>query len=296
MATVVMEYPRPTTDAAVGGTYGTNADGSLVPRPWSGWVDVPGNVVSFFEDSTGALLGTTVASSIPVASGPMAGWYAWSFTALSWSSAPGLFLPTMAAAGAMNAPTFAAILPLPSMAGVGGMAEPTYSSGATFSLPSMAGKGGMVPVSITAVVGLPAMAGSGTMVAPTIEAGSGGGATGVYGQASFPAVYSSGDLRVRSNGTNAVGYVVAATGDDGDEGGNFYDVLRSGATLAPGQPWSGAAYIRLEADDTGGGLRVRSAASAAGPWTTVWSYTDPSPLTGGSASHSGLENFTPGTY
>jgi hypothetical protein len=171
VATVILISPRD------GGTYGTQADGSLVPFTATGFVDVPGQVVSIYEDATSALLGSGVASSSPQPSGAYAGWYAWTVPVLSWSSAAGVFLPTMAGAGSLVFPTFAAEVPPPSMAGLGGMGEITYTSSATFSLPTMAGKGGMAVISITAVVGLPAMAGSGAMAAPTTEAGGGGPAS-----------------------------------------------------------------------------------------------------------------------
>jgi hypothetical protein len=186
VATVILISPRD------GGTYGTQADGSLVPFTATGFVDVPGQVVSIYEDATSALLGSGVASSSPQPSGTYAGWYAWSIPVLSWSSAAGVFLPTMAGAGSLVFPTFAAAPPLPAMAGVGGMAEPTYTSSATFSIPTMAGKGGMAAISITAVVGLPAMAGKGALVAPTIEEGAGGGA-GPQLLASFPKIAQADD-------------------------------------------------------------------------------------------------------
>jgi hypothetical protein len=210
VATVILISPRD------GGTYGTQADGSLVPFTATGFVDVPGQVVSIYEDATSALLGSGVASSSPQPSGTYAGWYAWTVPIASWSSAAGVFLPTMAGAGALVFPTFAAAPPLPSMAGVGGMSEPTYSSGATFSLPSMAGAGGMTAISITAVVGLPAMAAAGAMVPPTItfEAGGGGATT--------PNHYAQGVVDPNSSGSLAGdGIWVRRSGEAGAYTGFF---------------------------------------------------------------------------
>jgi hypothetical protein len=218
-------------------------------------------VVSIYEDATSALLGSGVASSSPQPSGEYAGWYAWTVPVLSWSSAAGVFLPSMAGAGSLVFPTFAAAPSLPTMAGAGGMAEITYTSSATFSLPTMAGKGGLTAISITAVVGLPAMAGKGALVAPTIEAGGGGGvsvtddfnrANGGLG-ANWTTVTGMGAPQINANKVRPQSVTGAA----------MSAAIYTGATFGANQyaeaytPWIGQSVL-----DPGHGVRVRGATAA----------------------------------
>jgi hypothetical protein len=138
-------------------TYQTNGDGSLVARPVGGWADTPGQLVSIYDDTTGALLTTANASMTPVAApDPMAGWYRWDATITAWTAAAGALLPPGVAASAAGSIGLRGALPLPAGTGASAGGTIAFTSTAPFGVPAATAVTSGGGLSLAGVVGLPA--------------------------------------------------------------------------------------------------------------------------------------------
>jgi hypothetical protein len=170
LATVVYIGPR---------TYGTTADGGLVPFPITGYVDVAGATVSVFEDTTGALIGQATASTTPEASGQYAGWYAFVVPVSAWTAgAVGIGVPAAGAASGAGTIAITAVLGLPSAAATSGAAAISWSAAAANSLglPSASATLSAAPIGIAAAVPLPAASATSGAAAISFTEGGGSGA------------------------------------------------------------------------------------------------------------------------
>lgn len=160
-----------------GGTYGTNADGSLVPFTALGYADASGATVTLYEDNTSALLGSTVASSTPDAVGDYAGWYPWSIFVSSWSASAGLAAPAVTASATAGGVSLTAALTVPAATATSSAGGIIASSTTLQLFPA---------ASATAAAGGVSVAGVGSIPAATATGAAGGisiaesGATPAY--------------------------------------------------------------------------------------------------------------------
>lgn len=278
-----------------GGTYGTNADGSLVPFVALGYVDVPGQMVSIYEDATSALLGSAAANLTPESSGAWAGWYAWAIPISSWTTSAGALLPAMGGTGAMVPPSLAGTHPFLPMAGVGALADTSYSTAFVFALPAMAGRGAVGGVGITAVASLSAMPGRGAMNAPTITTG-GGSYDNHYAQAVI-GIPGQGFWVRRSAGAPYTGIRAWGYEDAGDWWIQVDRVVNGSvaATLWVSDVGTGSfpsPYIRLEALD--GNVTVKHDGTDFVGMTSAGAFSAGGVNTG-SAVNEGCASYTTGS-
>jgi hypothetical protein len=157
-------------------TYGTNEDGTLVPYPEIGVVDQPGQLVTAYEDGSGALLGSAFASETPNASGTYAGWYAYSIPISTWSPSAGVLVSGATATGSTGSVSLSASLPVSGAETTGATGSVTIEvAGNVLNVSGATALGSTSSTSLSGSLPVSGATSTGATGSVTLEEGAGGG-------------------------------------------------------------------------------------------------------------------------